>query len=233
MSPDAGFFAAFYAGPMQHPGLLWLAVAAAIAVCLFRPGLNDGLRRYCLGLGLLSLTDAWLTSNDIVGIGSLPPSLAGVVPLFFVLAGDFRYLVVVTAGTGEGGLQVERRSLLAAAALTAIVPVLTQVVMSTLPEAITGTRVMFLVYEVSFTLLALGLMRWHSSARSIPWIRSVSRFVVLYYGLWATADAIILATGSDLGYLLRVVPNVLYYGGLIAAIAVYASRRRSTPGYSP
>jgi hypothetical protein len=46
----------------------------------------------------------------------------------------------------------------------------------------------------------------------------VSRFVLLYYGLWATADVIILATGSDLGFALRVVPNVLYYGGLIGAI---------------
>jgi hypothetical protein len=231
MSPEPGFFEAFYAGPIQHPGLLWLAAAAATAVCLSRRGLSDSIRRYCIGLGLLSLADAWLTSNQIAGIGSLPPSLAGVVPLFFVLAGDFRYLLVVTAGTGEGGLQLERRSLLAAAALTSIVPISTQVVMITLPESIGGgARVMFLIYEVSFTLLTLGLMRWHSSAGSTAWIRSVSRFVVLYYGLWATADAIILLTGSDLGYLVRVAPNLLYYGGLIAAIAVYASRQSTRVG---
>jgi hypothetical protein len=46
----------------------------------------------------------------------------------------------------------------------------------------------------------------------------VSRFVLLYYGLWACADAIILATGADFGFGLRVIPNVLYYGGLIAVI---------------
>jgi hypothetical protein len=43
--------------------------------------------------------------------------------------------------------------------------------------------------------------------------------------LWASADAIILATGSDLGYLLRVVPNLLYYGGLIGLIGWLAPER--------
>ena len=57
----------------------------------------------------------------------------------------------------------------------------------------------------------------------------MSRFVLLYYGLWATADAIILATGSDLGFAVRVVPNVLYYGGLIAVIGgAAASASRGT-----
>ena len=52
----------------------------------------------------------------------------------------------------------------------------------------------------------------------------VCGFVLLYYGLWATADAIILFAGSDLGFGLRVVPNLLYYGGLIAAMAWFAPR---------
>ena len=48
--------------------------------------------------------------------------------------------------------------------------------------------------------------------------------MVLYYGLWATADLLILGTGSDLGYLLRMLPNLLYYGGLIAVIGFLAPR---------
>jgi hypothetical protein len=48
---------------------------------------------------------------------------------------------------------------------------------------------------------------------------------MLYYGLWATADVIVLGIGSDLGFLLRVLPNLLYYGGLIAAIALFAPTR--------
>ena len=50
----------------------------------------------------------------------------------------------------------------------------------------------------------------------------MSRFVLLYYGLWAAADVILLATRADLGFALRVVPNLLYYGGLIAAIGWFA-----------
>lgn len=223
MSPEPGTFEVFYDSLIQHPGLLWLAAAAALAATVRRSGLHDSVRRYCIALGILSLTDAWLTTNQIIGIGPLPPSLAGIVPLFFVLAGDFRYLLVVTAGTADGRLRIDPRTALSAASLTLIVPILTQIVMSTLPDTMGSSRVMFLVYELSFTALALGLMRWHPSVRSVPWVRSVSKFVVLYYALWATADAIILATGSDLGFLLRVVPNVLYYGGLIAVIGTCAA----------
>ena len=78
---------------------------------------------------------------------------------------------------------------------------------------------LFLVYELAFCALTLALLRWHPNARALPWVRAVSRFVLLYYGLWAAADAMLLATGADLGYALRVIPNLLYYGGLVAAIA--------------
>ena len=62
----------------------------------------------------------------------------------------------------------------------------------------------------------------------------MSRFVLLYYGLWAAADALILATGADLGFAVRVVPNVLYYGGLIAVIGLAGARATSeASGHSP
>jgi hypothetical protein len=47
----------------------------------------------------------------------------------------------------------------------------------------------------------------------------VTRFVIAYYALWAAADALILTMGADAAFLLRVLPNVLYYGGLVPAIA--------------
>ena len=59
----------------------------------------------------------------------------------------------------------------------------------------------------------------------------MSRFVLLYYGLWAASDVVILATGADVGFGLRVVPNLLYYGGFFAALAWLAphdSRQSST-----
>ena len=218
MAPDPGFFEAFYASPLQHPILLWLAAGIATAFCLLRPGLSPSLRRYCAALGALSLLDAWLTSPEIFGLGRLSGWLASSLPLLFVLAGDYRYLLLVLAATPDGRIEPTSRRLLAAAALTLIVPIASQQAHALLPEASSNPRTLFLIYEVAFVLLTGALLRFHPSARSVPWIRSVSYFVMLYYAVWASADLVILATGSDFGFGLRVVPNVLYYGGLVAAI---------------
>ncbi len=224
MPADAGAFETFYNGPIQHPVFLWIAAGLALGLCLSRQGLHPSMRGYCALLGLLSILDAWLTSAHIFGLGALPPSLASIAPLFFVLAGDFRYLLVVGAGTADGRLELRPRNVLSALALTVVVPLLTQIVLRALPETMSGARVMFLIYELSFTGLTLALLRWHPSARSRGWIRSLSWFVVLYYGLWAAADLLILGTGSDLGHLLRMLPNLLYYGGLVAVMGLLAPR---------
>ena len=220
---DVGPFEAFYASTIQHPILLWVAAGLGFALCATRPGLDRSLRRYCLLLTVLSLTDAWLTSSHVYGLGALTLGAASAVSLFFVLAGDLRYLLLLGTADSRGAVQLSARRILAAAGLTCIVPLLAQGVVWMLPETPDGPRVLFLVYEVAFMLLTAGLMRWHPGARSIPWLAPVSRFVLLYYGLWAVADAIILLTGSDLGFLLRVVPNLLYYGGLIGVIGWAAS----------
>jgi hypothetical protein len=236
MSAEVGPFEAFYASSLQHPILLWIAAALALVFCLNRPRLDPRVRLYCVILGVLSLLDAWLTSNAIYGVGEFSGWLASTVPLFFVLAGDYRYLLLLGIAAERGAIQIDARRLLAAAALVAIVPIFSQAVVAALPASLAGPRVLFLVYEVSFMLLTAALMVWHPGARSGSWVAPVSRFVLLYYGLWATADVIILATGSDLGYLLRVVPNVLYYGGLIAVIGWAASRAgdaRGNPHDSP
>jgi len=219
---DPGAFAVFYASFLQHPLLLWLAAALGTAAALARTGLQPALRRYCLLLGGLSLLDAWWTSHHVLGFGPLQGWAASAVPLFFVLAGDFRFLLLAVAGTPNGGLAVDRSKLWLAAWLMLIVPLGSQLVTSLLPAALNKPRVLYLIYELAFFALTLCLLRWLPNLRANPWLRRVSRFVLLYYGLWATADTILLATGADLGFLLRVVPNVLYYGGLIAAMAWFA-----------
>ena len=220
-----GPFEAFYTSAIQHPILLWAAAGLGFALCSTRSGLDRSLRRYCLLLTALSLTDAWLTSGHVYGLGALTGGAASAVPLFFVLAGDFRYLLLLGAADPRGAIQLSARRILAAAGLTGIVPLFAQAAVGVLPETQAGPRVLFLVYEVAFMLLTAGLMRWHPGARSVPWLAPVSRFVLLYYGLWAVADAILLLTGSDFGFLLRVVPNLLYYGGLVGVIGWAASRR--------
>src|SRR5262249_18441221 len=144
MASEPGPFEAFYASIWQQPIALWLAAAAGAAVCLARRDLHPSLRRYGIALAALSVGDAWLTANDVLGIGALPPSLAGVVPLLFVLAGDFRYLLLWEVSTPEGAIALSLRGVARAALLTAIVPILAQLV-----TAGRDPRVLFLVYELA------------------------------------------------------------------------------------
>jgi hypothetical protein len=223
---ELGVFEAFYGSFVQHPLLLWLAVVLGLGFALTRPGLPPSLRLYCIGLAALSAADAWLTSSPIPALGSLSGAAASLVPLFFVLAGDLRFLFVVQLADASGGLRFEPRRVALAVALVLVVPAFSELVVASLPEALSAPRVMFLVYEVSFFALTLALLAWHPRMRGLAWTRGVARFVLLYYGLWATADTIILFGGADWGFALRVVPNLLYYGGLIAVIAGSASAGR-------
>jgi len=223
MGVEPGPFQLFYDGPLQHPGLLWAAALAGLAVGAMPARVPAEVRRFVAVLAVLSVADAWLTSNHVLGVGSLPAAVASGVPLFFVLAGDYRYLLVVTSARPGGRLAFSGRSALQAAALTVVVPLSSQVVVAVLPDGVGGSRTLYLVYELSFVLLVLGVGRWHPNARSLPWVGRVSRFVLVYYALWAAADVLILTVG-DAGYLLRVVPNVLYYGGLLGAIGWCAAQ---------
>lgn len=223
MGADPGPFQIFYESGLQHPGLLWVAALAGLAVALSRPGLSSSVRRYVGLLALLSVLDAWLTSNDVLLLGSLGGASASLVPLAFVLLGDFRYLLVLTSASADGRLAWRAKTVGIAAGMTTVVPVASQLIVGFLPEGLWGGRALFLIYEILFALGVVGLIRWHPNARDVAWVRSVSRFVLTYYVLWAAADLLIIAAG-DVGFLLRVVPNVLYYGGLLGAIGWCASR---------
>ena len=226
MSAEIGVFEAFYAGPVQHPILLWGCAALGSWIALTRRNLDPSMRRYCAGLALLSGMDAWLTTTVVFGLGPLPESLEVVVPLFFVLMGDLRFLLLVTCATPNGGLALRVRPALVAIGATLIVPILSQLGLRLLPESVQSARAMFLIYEVAFACLTLALLRWAPQLRRSPWLRSISRYVILYYSLWAGADVIILATGSDLGFGVRLLPNWLYYGGFIGVLGWLAAGAR-------
>ena len=229
-----GPFESFYLSALQHPFALWGAALAGTWAAWARRDVHRSLRRYALALGALSLLDAWLTANHVYSLGGpLPQALSSAVPLFFVLAGDLRFLLLVEAGTRDGAFALSSRSLLRALALMLIVPLFAQAVLSVIPAPWDSARMLFLVYEVAFVVLCATLLRIHPALRSTPWLRSLTAYVMLYYTLWASADLVILATGSDLGFGLRVLPNLLYYGGFIAAVAWLAPSRRQTEAPAP
>lgn len=219
-------YAAFYDSFIQHPLLLWAAALLGLAIALSRGGLSRSVRWFCVALTILSLFDAWLTTTEVPGIGPLSGAAASLVPLAFVLLGDFRYFVFIESARSDGTVAATFRGLLRACAWTVLVPVGSQLLVLALDSD--EPRVLFLVYEALFVVLSFAISALYlpRHADALGWTRRVTRFVIGYYVLWAAADAIILATGADLGFLLRVVPNAFYYGGLVPVIAWAAPGRR-------
>ena len=219
-------YAEFYDSFLQHPLLLWVAAALGLLVALSRRGLSRTVRGFCIALTILALLDAWLTTTDVPGIGTLAGAAASSIPLVFVLAGDFRYFLFIEIAQPDGTLAVSLAALGRACAWTLVVPVASQLTLLVFRSD--DPRVLFFVYEVLFVFLSLGIARLYlpRHGEALQWTRRVTRIVMGYYALWATADAIIIATQADAGFLLRVLPNVLYHGGLVPAVAWAAPRVR-------
>jgi len=217
-------YAEFYDSFIQHPLLLWAAAILGLLLALSGPSASVSVRRYCIALATISLLDAWLTTNDVPGIGPLTGAATSFVPLAFVLIGDFRFFLFIESAKPDGTFAASAGGWMRASAWTLLVPLASQLGVFALGS--NEPRILFLVYETLFVLLSIGLAHVYLPRRShaLQWTQRVTRFVIAYYALWAAADAIILTTGADAGFLLRMLPNVLYYGGLVPAIAWAAPR---------
>jgi hypothetical protein len=166
-------------------------------------------------------------------VGGLPAGAGFPVAFTFVLLGDLRYLLFLETARGDGTLDVGPAAAGRALAWSMGVPLLVLV-----PSRLVGTgpgalRFVFLSYELLFlVLVAVRLRLAPPSSFADPaayhWGRRVSAFVAAYYGLWAAADVLILASGGrlDAAFALRVLPNLLYYGGLPAVMVL----SRPAPG---
>ena len=214
-------FADFYASAAQQPILLWCAATVGLLIAGL-PRTSRSTRIFCLVFGLLPFLDAWLTADRVLGVGALSPTAGVVVATFFVVVGDLRVLLFLSSATAEGEIALTGAGTARSVLLSLIVPTATAAFRSLLPDAPWRGQATFLFYEVSFVglLLALRAGRW--GATRFPWGRSVTRYVLGYYALWALADVAILFVHLDAGYLLRVVPTVLYYGGLLAVVSLTA-----------
>jgi hypothetical protein len=201
--------------------LLWCAAAAGLVLVALRRGTSRSVRLFCLGFGLVPFADAWLTADRVAGFGALPPTLGVVAATAFVIVGDLRVLLFLASAAADGAVVVDARKLSRACALSLVVPVASAIFRSVLPDSPWRAQATFLFYELAFLGLMLGLRALGWGATKLEWGRRVSLYVSVYYALWALADVLILLH-HDVGYLLRVVPNVLYYGGLLAAVSLTA-----------
>jgi hypothetical protein len=227
---------AFYQSELSGVWLL-LPVSAAFFVFLLvsRRAREEAARSHESGfVHSWALLFAGVALLDPLLNGKLVPALgleglaATAAMLVFVLLGDFRVYWLVFALAGDGARHGAGR----AALWTAAVPVLAYAA-DQLAGALglrgEGTR-LWLIHELLFTGVALWLRsiwlpRRVADAGRRRFLRAVCAFVALYYGLWAASDALWLATSADAAWLLRLLPNQLYYALFVPFVWLTHSRR--------
>ena len=160
-----------------------------------------------------TLLDPFATGPMVAGASE---NVATGVSLLFVLLGDFRvlvlafYLVATDAGLGRNALR--------ALGFTVAVPVTAWASFNVL-EAFLGPlsqQVLWLCHELLFVWLALWL---RAECRGDRQLSEMLAYVALYYALWASSDLLILAK-VDAGWLLRILPNQLYYAFFVPYVYV-------------
>jgi len=157
-----------------------------------------------------------------------PPLVGTAVMLAFVLLGDFRIYWLILAVA----FRDPPRGARLAAAVTPVVPLLAyasdRLADGFAPDP-TGQR-LWLIHELLFTTVAVWLgSRWLPGRVDDPvrlrFLRRVCAYVAIYYGLWASCDALWLVTSFDAVWLLRAVPNQLYYAFTVPFVWLAYSRR--------
>lgn len=204
------FWGAFYHSELQSLWLL-LIVPFLFSLYLLLGRVPAGtpaqrfLRVYAWVFTLGTLLDP-LATGPLSRALDLSGVAATALVFCFVLAGDFRVLLLLFA---EGGAVADlRRAARRAAAFTLLVPAATGVLYSPAWLGVTAwpSQTMWLIYELCFAALALWLRR----RAPTPALRAIALYAFAYYALWASADVLILS-GVDAGWALRVFPNQLYY----------------------
>jgi hypothetical protein len=145
--------------------------------------------------------------------------------VIFIILGDLRYFVLAERVTRPSASfwQTFAFSL----PISFLMPVVSEVMRQSF-AFMQDDRVLYIVYEGAMVVLVLALDRLRFGRRTVDpaitrWVHEVSLlFAGLYFG-WASSDVLILC-GVEWGHLLRIVPNVLYYGALLPFILIRAPK---------
>ena len=226
---------------------LWalIVVPVAFLVWFLRGGRPSGapalpagapfIAGYAIAFAIETIVDPLATGplSRWLGLSGGPGGTA--VMVFFVLLGDFRVFLLLFGLLAIAAGRDWRSALPGAAAWTLLVPLLAYPLDRALhalrPDA--DPNSIWLIYELLFAALALWMRARLLPARlpgGPPALRAFLSeallYVAVYYALWASADVLIQLAGRDAGWLLRVVPNQLYYSFWIPFVAFRFFARR-------
>ncbi len=189
--------------------------------------------RYAIVFALETLLDP-IATGPLVRMLGLGGDASTAVLVLFVLLGDFRVYLLVF-----GLIAILRdRSWVAAlplaAAATCVVPLVAYAFDAALHSVVVGVPAnsIWMIYEWLFVAVAFALCTGVVPRQTRPhprlgaYLRALLVYVATYYALWASTDMVIQLAGLDVGWLLRVLPNQLYYSGWVPLVFfTFFSRR--------
>ena len=218
---NASSWQAFYHGSWQFP---YAVMVVPLAFLLYRAIARER-RELALDPALAPFVSLWVTLFtlaalfDPIATGPIAKALDGelltsffsrALGTLFVMLGDFRvYWLVLRFRTPT---QTTARAALEALGVSLIAPLLAGLV-----ALLDGpTQLMWLTHEVvslgiAFALAWFALPSETERPHHAQFVRGALGCMAAYYGLWAAADVVILG-GVDAGWVMRLVPNQLYYG---------------------
>jgi hypothetical protein len=199
-------------------------------------GFVDG---YAIVFAIQTILDPIITGPLVRALG-ISGGVGGTVLLvLLVLLGDFRVYLLVFGLLAIAAGRRWNDGLGVAAAWTTAVPIVAYAANAAAHAAAPGLdpNSIWLIYETLFAAVALLLRARLVPARVPPaqpglraYLRDALLYVAIYYASWAFADVLIQVGGLDVGWLVRVLPNQLYYALWVPAafFAFFAPRYRST-----
>lgn len=193
----------FYDTAWHHPGMAWALCTLAVAFIALTVK-DKSTKAVLLFLTFSTELDAWLTGAFMPFDGS--SLLARNIAIAFVIWGDARMFVLLEKWRGEASWA---RAWGRGIAWSFVVPVVQALTLKVFPQFFPEKRHIFLVYEAEFVVLACALLvtRYARTWKAT----SVLGFFLVQYALWVLSDVLILS-GAQWAYWLRLVPNALYYG---------------------
>jgi hypothetical protein len=220
-------FQVAYQSGWHHPGVAWVVALALVAALASRWATISRFMR-----GYLAIFTAEIALDAFFTGALAPASVTSIewrnltAAITFVIVGDYRFYVLVERfappdappASELGPLSAWLKALPWGFAVPLTWTFFYETKLLPMPDLSTK----FFVYEILFLGLALVLRSVilpRRLAKTKPHLRRyvlrLLTFEIAQYALWALADVVIRRGATEPGYLLRIVPNVMYYGGFL------------------